>query len=128
MAKGGAPQRIASGWAVVRQSGATLQFKLAAKGLQYADVTRYAAWLDAINTFNGAPMMLLEFDKKPIPAVNLRRTFDLRHICICSPGGVEVFDWTKEPTTKAHRALVKESFKVEKSGLESALNPTKSTA
>ena len=107
MAKGGAPQRIASGWAIVREGETTLQFKLASAGLKYSDATRYEAWLNSIEGFSGQPMMLLEFDKKPIPIINLRRTFDVRHICICSPGGVEVFDWTKEATTKVHRTLVK---------------------
>lgn len=128
MAKGGAPQRIASGWAIVRAGEATLQFKLAAQGLKYSNATRYEAWLAAIEAFKGEPMMLLEFDKKPIPIINLRRSFDLRHICICSPGGVETFDWTKEPTTKAHRTLLKLKLEREKSHAKDPLNSLKSTA
>lgn len=128
MAKGGAPQRIASGWAIVHGSGATLQFKLAAQELQYSDATRYEAWVAAIEAFNGDPIMLLEFDKKPIPIINLRRTFDVRHICICSPGGIEIFDWTKEPTTKAHKALVKKRIEIENLNADKASKPIKSTA
>ena len=110
MAKGGAAQRIASGWAVITGSGSTLQFKLAATGLGYSEKTRYEAWLDALACFDGQPVMLLEFDKKPIPVANLFRTHDLRAVQICSPGSVEMFDFTKEPTLesgKAHKVLWK---------------------
>ena len=47
-------------------------------------------------SLNG-PVMLLEFDKKPIPTGNLARTFDLRHVVVCGPKGMEVFDWTGAP-------------------------------
>ena len=110
MAKGGAPQRIASGWAVIKESGSTLQFKLAATGLGYSEKTRYDAWLDALASFDDQPIMLLEFDKKPIPVANLFRTHDLRAVQICSPSGVEMFDYTKEPTPEAgkvHKVLWK---------------------
>lgn len=109
MAKGGAPQRIASGWAVLTEKGAALQFKLAASGIVYSEATRYEAWLDCLEQFNGSPVMLLEFDKKPIPAGNLARTFDLRHVVICSPKGMEVLNWTTAPDpttgTRAHKVL-----------------------
>ena len=110
MAKGGNPQRIASGWAVISEGGSTLQFKLAATGLNYGDQTRYEAWLDALEAFNGKPVMLIEFDKKPVPVANLFRTHDLRAVHVCSPGGYELFDFTKEPTFesgKAHKVLWK---------------------
>lgn len=110
MAKGGPAQRVASGWAVIKDSGSTLQFKLAATGLGYSDKTRFEAWLDALECFDGRPIMLLEFDKKPIPVANLFRTHDLRAVQICSPGGVELFDFTKEPAPEAgkvHRVLWK---------------------
>ncbi len=110
MAKGGLPQRIASGWAVISEEASTLQFKLAATGLRYGDQTRYEAWLDALEGFSGKPVMLIEFDKKPVPVANLFRTHDLRAVQVCSPGGVERFDFTKEPTPesgKAHKVLWK---------------------
>jgi hypothetical protein len=110
MAKGGAAQRIASGWAVISEAGSTLQFKLAATGLHYGDQTRYEAWLDALEAFNGQPIMLIEFDKKPVPVAHLFRTHDLRAVQVCSPGGAELFDLTKEPTIesgKAHKVLWK---------------------
>jgi hypothetical protein len=110
MAKGGGSQRIASGWAVISEEASTLQFKLAAPGLRYGDQTRFEAWLDALEAFNGKPVMLIEFDKKPVPVANLFRTHDLRAVQVCSPGGVERFDFTKEPTPesgKAHKVLWK---------------------
>lgn len=110
MAKGGAPQRIASGWAVIAEDASTIQFKLAAAGLRYGEQTRYDAWLDALDGFTGKPLMLIEFDKKPVPVANLFRTHDLRAVCVCSPGGVELFDFTKEPTPeggKTHKVLWK---------------------
>lgn len=120
MAKGGDPQRIASGWAVISEAGSTLQFKLAATGLNYGDQTRHEAWLDALEAFNGQPIMLIEFDKKPVPVAHLFRTHDLRAVQVCSPGGAELFDFTKEPTIesgKSHKVLWK--LKVER--LENAL-------
>ena len=110
MAKGGNPQRIASGWAVITASGSTLQFKLAATGLHYGDQTRYEAWLDALEAFQGQPIMLIEFDKKPVPVAHLFRTHDLRAVQVCSPGGCELFDFTKKPAAdsgKAHKVLWK---------------------
>ena len=110
MAKGGNPQRIAAGWAVISEDASTLQFKLAATGLRYGEQTRYEAWLDALEAFNGKPIMLIEFDKKPVPVANLFRTHDLRAVQVCSPGGSELFDFTKEPTIesgKSHKVLWK---------------------
>jgi hypothetical protein len=110
MAKGGNAQRIAAGWAVITEDASTLQFKLAATGLRYGDQTRYEAWLDALEAFNGKPVMLIEFDKKPVPVANLFRTHDLRAVQVCSPGGSELFDFTKEPTResgKSHKVLWK---------------------
>jgi hypothetical protein len=110
MAKGGTAQRIASGWAVISAAGSTMQFKLAAKGLGYSDKTRYEAWLDALTAFDDQPLILLEFDKKPVPVANLFRTHDLRAVQVCSPGGAELFDFTQEPTSesgKVHKVLWK---------------------
>ena len=122
MAKGGSAQRIASGWAVISEDASTLQFKLAATGLNYGDQTRYEAWLDALDAFNGKPVMLIEFDKKPVPVANLFRTHDLRAVQVCSPGGAERFDFTKEPTPdggKVHKILWKLKLERAKNALES---------
>ena len=111
MAKGGGQQRIASGWAIVTDKGSTLQFKLAATGITYSEQTRYEAWLEALTNFKaGDQLMLLEFDKKPVPVANLARTVDLRHVVICGPKGNQVFDWTQEPTKEscaAHKVMWK---------------------
>jgi hypothetical protein len=121
MAKGGAAQRIASGWAVIQESGSTLQFKLAAAGLSYSEKTRYEAWLDALEAFDGKPVMLLEFDKKPIPVSNLFRTHDLRAVQVCSPSSVEMFDFTIQPTSdsgKVHKVLWKLKAERAKAAIE----------
>ena len=39
MRKGGRPQRIASGWAIVRPGRSTMQFELAADGIDYSNLT-----------------------------------------------------------------------------------------
>lgn len=122
MAKGGNPQRIASGWAVIAEGASTIQFKLAATGLRYSDQTRYEAWLDALEAFTGKPLMLIEFDKKPVPVANLFRTHDLRAVQVCSPGGAELFDFTHEPTPesgKAHKVLWKLKLERAKSAVKS---------
>lgn len=102
MAKGGAPQRIASGWAVITPRGSTLQFKLASGGLQYSDKTRYEAWADALKDFRrGDEILLLQFDKKPVPVAHLHRTYDLRAVHLCGPTGVDIIDITQEPVKES---------------------------
>ena len=123
MAKGGTAQRIASGWAVIAEDVSTLQFKLAATGLRYGVQKRYEAWLDALEAFSGRPIMLIEFDKKPVPVTNLFRTHDLRAVQVCSPGGAALFDFTQEPTAesgKAHKVLWKLKLERLKSAVESS--------
>jgi hypothetical protein len=108
MAKGGKSQRIASGWAVIKQRGATMQFKLAAKGIEYSTMTRYEAFAAALDQMDGEPVILIEFDKKPVPVENLFATYDLRAVRICSAKGVETFDYTVEPEKdgcKTHKVL-----------------------
>lgn len=94
----GKPSRLASGWAVITEGGALLQLKLAAPakdGLTYSDMTRYEAFLEVLNSWTGEPVMLLQFDKKPLPVTNLFITADLRCVRVCGPKGVETFDWTQ---------------------------------
>lgn len=111
MAKGGMPQRIAAGWAVISPHGSTLQFKLAAQGIAYSDKTRFEGWADALKHLRqGDAIMLLQFDKKPIPVQHLHRTFDLRAVHVCGPKGVDVFDLTQAPASTAcapHKQLWK---------------------
>lgn len=110
MKKGGGPQRIASGWAVIRPARSTMQFELAADGIDYSKQTRYEAFLAELENWDGTPRMFIEFAKRPVPVGNLFRTFDLRQVRICSPGGVETFDFTKAPEkdgSKTHKVLWK---------------------
>lgn len=111
MKKVGAPQRIASGWAVIRPGKSTMQFELAADGIQYSKQTRYEAFLAELENWDPlSPRMFIEFTKRPVPVGNLFRTFDLRQVRICSSGGVETFDFTKPPEKdgcKTHKVLWK---------------------
>ena len=110
MRKGGRPQRIASGWAIVRPGRSTMQFELAADGIDYSKLTRYEAFLAELEAWDGTPRMFLEFAKRPVPVANLFRTFDLRQVRVCSPTGVETFDFTQPPEKdgcKTHKVLWK---------------------
>jgi len=113
MKKAGPAQRIASGWAVIRPGRSTLQFELAATGIDYSKLTRYEAFLAELADFKnwqGAPRMFIEFAKRPVPVGSLFRTFDLRQVRICSPSGVETFDFTRPPEKdgcKTHKVLWK---------------------
>ena len=110
MKKAGMPQRIASGWAIVRPGRSTMQFELAAQGIDYSKQTRYEAFLAELEHWDGAPRMFIEFAKRPVPVANLFRTFDLRQVRVCSPTGVETFDFTKPPEKegcKTHKVLWK---------------------
>src|SRR5258708_39703834 len=93
LAKGG-ENRITSGWAIVRPDGAVLQQKLAATGITYDARTRIEAFLDELKGWDGAPRLFLMFDKKPIPIAHMFLTADLRAVRICSPKGVETFDFS----------------------------------
>lgn len=111
MKKGGAPQRIASGWAIVRPNWPTMQFELAAEGIEYSRLTRYEAFMAELDRWDGLPRMFIEFDKRPVPVNSLFVTYDLRAVRICSPKGVETFDYTKPPEKdgcKTHKVLWKQ--------------------
>jgi hypothetical protein len=97
----GIESRITSGWAIVRPDGAALQQKLAATGITYDARTRIEAFLDELQRWDGTPRLFLMFDKKPIPIANLFLTADLRAVRICSPKGVETFDFNMEPGPEA---------------------------
>lgn len=84
-----------SGWAIIRPTVVTMQQKLAVEGIQYDDRTRFAAFADELAVWDNSPRMFLLFDKSPIPIANLFMTLDLRAVRICSPTGVETFDYTQ---------------------------------
>lgn len=103
MRRGGGPQRIASGWAIVRPGKPTMQFALAADGIEYSTQTRYEAFLAELQQWDGTPRIFIEFDKRPVPTSNLFVTYDLRAVRICSPKGVETFDFTRPPEPDGHK-------------------------
>lgn len=110
MKKGGGPQRISSGWAIVRPGRSVLQMKFAATGVDYAAEDRYTAFLAELEAWDGKPRIFLTFDKKPIPVGNMFVTYDLRAVRICSPAGVETFDFTVPPNKSsgvAHKVIWK---------------------
>jgi len=114
MAKGGTRQRIASGWAIIKLNCATMQFRLAAPEIRYEEKTRYEAFAELLENWDGTPAVLMEFDKKPIPVGNLFITYDVRAVRICSPKGVETFDFTVPPEKdgcKTHKVLFKQKTK-----------------
>lgn len=109
--KGGKSQRIASGWAIVRPGRPTMQFELAAAGIDYSRLTRYEAFMAELENWDGTPRIFLEFEKKPVPISNVFVTHDLRAVRICSPKGVETFDYTQPPAkdgTKTHKVIWKQ--------------------
>lgn len=111
MKKGGPGQRIASGWAVVRPGWPTMQFELAAEGIEYSRLTRYEAFMAELDNWDGSPRMFITFDKRPVPVNNLFVTYDTRAVRICSPKGVETFDYNVEPAKdgcQTHKVLWKQ--------------------
>ncbi|MDA8663983.1 hypothetical protein N9L66_03375 [Porticoccaceae bacterium] len=109
--------RLASGWAIVKENHATLQLKLAADGIHYDDRTRYQAVLDALDAWDGNPMLLMTFDKKPLPLSNLFLTVDIRAVRICSPSGVQTFDYTSNPDRDSPDFFIKLCNQRRKNGL-----------
>jgi hypothetical protein len=101
--QGGGQSRLVSGWAIIRPTGATLQTKLAASGIEYDanGRTRFEAFSEELAAWDGTPRMFLLFDKASIPIANLFMTLDLRAVRVCSPGGVETFDYTQEAPPSA---------------------------
>jgi hypothetical protein len=94
----GTVSRLTSGWAILRPHKSTIQLELAASGLEYDKRTRYEAFEEELDSWDGVePRMFLTFDKAPIPISNLFLTLDKRLIRICSPKTVESFDITSPP-------------------------------
>lgn len=98
----GTDGRLASGWAIVRPGTSSVQLKLAADGLHVDERTRVEAFLEELEHWDmKEPRIFLMFDKAPVPIANLFLTVDRRAIRICSPAGVENFDWDQEPLATA---------------------------
>lgn len=101
----GKESRLVSGWAIIRPTGATVQTKLAVTGIEYADEgrSRFVAFAEELAAWDGTPRMFLLFDKSSIPIANLFMTLDLRAVRICTPAGVETFDYTQPAPPKANK-------------------------
>jgi hypothetical protein len=93
--------RLASGWAIIRPGNAVTQLKLTLKGIKLDDRTRFEAFSGELEAWDGTPRIFLIFDKAPLPIANLFMTLDLRAVRICSPAGVETFDYTKSAPKSA---------------------------
>lgn len=107
----GGRNRITSGWAIIRPTGTVMQTRLAVDGIEYDDRTRFQAFAAELAGWDGEPRIFLMFDKAPIPIANIFMTLDLRAVRICSPAGVETFDYTAEPGKDAgvvHRNIARE--------------------
>lgn len=106
--------RLASGWAIIRPTGSLVQLNLLADGIRHDQRTRFEAFADELSNWDDTPRMFLIFDKAPIPISNLFITIDLRAVRICSPSGVETFDYTKPASPNAgvvQRVLEKQRSK-----------------
>jgi hypothetical protein len=71
---------------------------------------RYTAFLAELEAWDGKPRIFLTFDKKPVPVGNVFVTYDVRAVRICSPSGVETFDFTVPPEKSsgvAHKVIWK---------------------
>ncbi len=111
----GTTGRLGSGWAIVKPGQGIVQLKLAVSGLVYDDRTRYGAFLHELESWADVPIMLLVFDKKPLSISNLFITADLRAVRICTPAGVQTFQWTKQPEADApsyHKIMFKQKEKI----------------
>lgn len=112
--KSGSMSRLGSGWAVVREGRAMIQLGVDAEGLVFDSRTRFEAFLEVLETWNEEPVLLMAFDKKPLGIDQLFITADLRAVRICTPKGVQTFDWTREPGPEAceyHRILWNQRLK-----------------
>jgi hypothetical protein len=94
-----------TGWMIVHENGTICQSKLAAAGITGGDPrTRFQAFSESLETWSGT-VCFLTFTKSPINLSNVYLTFDPRWVRVCSPDGVESFDWTAEPSDKAGMAF-----------------------
>lgn len=82
----------------MRPGQSSVQLKLTAAGLHFDERTRVEAFLSELQSWDGnSPRIFLMFDKAPVPIANLFMTVDPRAVRICSPSGVETFDWSQAP-------------------------------
>lgn len=106
----GKQSRLVSGWAIIRPNSATLQTRLAIEGIGYDDRgrSRFTAFAEELAAWDRTPRMFLLFDKASIPISNLFITIDIRAVRICTPSGVETFDYTQ--TAKPTAGIVQRNL------------------
>ena len=109
----GKVSRLASGWAIIRPGRSSLQLGVKWSGRTIAGntVSRFEAFIADLQAWKNEPRIFLMFDKRPVPIANLFVTYDPRAVRICSPKGVETFDFTKPPTDESgmvHKVLFKQ--------------------
>ena len=110
----GRKSRLSSGWMIVKPDRVTMQLKLAASGINYDDRTRTQAFTFELEHWAQTPTLFMVFDKKPLSIAHLFLTVDLRAVRICTPAGVQTFDYTKDPaelSPQYHRLLFRERCK-----------------
>jgi len=99
-----------TGWAIIRSSGATVQARLSASGIDAGDPrTRFVAFEQELANLT-EPVVLLTFSKSTVNIGNVYATYDTRVVRVCSPDGVETFDFTTDPGPDAciaHRNMAK---------------------
>ena len=105
------PSRLAFGWAIIRpKKKSSIKLELDLKGILHDPIFEKEAFLKELKNWDETPRMFLLFGKAPIPISNLFLTIDLRAVRICTPKGVETFDFTKNPEdteSKFHKDLIK---------------------
>lgn len=109
----GKASRLASGWAIIRPGHSSLQLGVKCSGIKIVGntVSRFQAFIADLQAWKNEPRIYLMFDKRPVPIANLFVTYDLRAVRVCSPKGVETFDFTKPPTDESgmvHKVLFKQ--------------------
>ena len=114
MLASGRRSRLSSGWAIVKPRMATMQLRLATSSINYDERTRTQAFLFELEHWIQTPTLFMVFDKKPLSVTDLFLTVDLRAVRICTPEGVQTFDYTQQPTELSpqyHRLLFRERCK-----------------
>ncbi|MGI9135411.1 MAG: hypothetical protein ACR2I0_15955 [Rhodoferax sp.] len=98
MAHKSASSRMQSGWAIVRPGSASMQLDLEAPGIEKSDRTRHEAFARELADWDGIePRIFMLFDKAPLLAQHIFISVDKRRVCVCTPAGARIEDWTKHP-------------------------------
>ncbi len=102
--------RLAYGWAIIRPTVSSIKLELDVPNIQLDPRNERDAFLEELKSWDNTPRIFLVFKKAPIPISNLFLTLDLRMVRVCTPKGVDSFDFTKsfeETGSKFHESLVR---------------------